>query len=171
MIKDFLFWQPVDFGFNGFLFFFSHWFLWLLLLGLTGWLWRKKKYYLLFCFWSALVVSIVVKHFSPWVRPFYTSGVTPPAWFAGYSQGSFPSGHGMRSAILLYFFWRENKKLFWLLLPGVILADVGRVLFRLHYPIDIIGGLAIGFVLVKFLEVGLERLGIKSKIRLKFRPC
>ncbi len=92
---------------------------------------------------------MVIKHFSPWDRPFYQNGVQPPAWFGGYSQGSFPSGHAIRSAIVLYFLWQENRKLFWFLLPGIILVNLGRILFSLHYPIDIIGGLILGLILVK----------------------
>ena len=152
MIRGLFFWQPVNFGFVPILFFFSHWFLWLLVFGLLGYFLLKKKYRQLFWFLIILAVSEIVevigKRFSPWPRPFYTNGSVPPNWFAGYSHGSFPSGHGMRSVILLYFLWVENKKLFWFLLPGVILADVGRVLFGLHYPIDIIGGLIFGLAIV-----------------------
>lgn len=153
MFGAFLFWQPAQFGFNPILFFFSHFFLWLLIFGVTFWLAFKKKYRLLFLFWVVLlaseVVEILIKHFSPWARPFYTNNASPPEWFAGYSLGSFPSGHGMRSAILLYFFWIKNRKLFWLILPGLLLTNIGRVLFGLHYPVDIIGGFLLGFLLVK----------------------
>jgi len=156
MIKNFLFWQPVNFGFNLIIFFFSHWFLWLMIFGLTGWFLWKKKYRLFVWFWGMLVASEIIeaaiKYFSPWPRPFYTNGITPPDWVGGYSEGSFPSGHGMRSVIVLCFLWRENKKLFWLFLPGVVLVNGGRILFSLHYPIDIIGGIILGLVLVCFYK-------------------
>jgi len=165
MIKQFLFWQPASFGFNLILFFFSQWFLWLVIFSLSFYWLIKRSFKQLGWFWFFLIVSeileTVIKHFSPWPRPFYQKGVTPPEWISHYSYGSFPSGHAIRSAIVLWFLWRENKRWFWLLLPGIILVNLGRILFSLHYPIDILGGLVLGYLLVKIEELKVKNL-IKS---------
>jgi len=162
MISQILFWQPNNFHFQPLVFFFSHWFLWLLIFALSfSWLLRRKIEKLSW-FWVLLVLSeileMLIKHFSPWDRPFYQTGTQPPDWISGYSRGSFPSGHAMRSAIVLIFLWREDKRLFWLFLPGIILVNLGRVLFGLHYPIDIFGGLTLGFILVKSEKLACQKL-------------
>jgi len=165
IVKDFLFWQPASFSFNSVLFFFSHWFLWLVILGLSLWWLAKNRTRRLGLFWLLLVSSelleAVIKYFSPWDRPFYQNGVHPPEWIGSYSYGSFPSGHAMRSAIALCFLWQEDKKMFWFLLPGIVLVNLGRILFSLHYPIDIIGGLILGFILVKSEQLIMNSL-VKS---------
>lgn len=148
MIEKLLFWQPVEQSSNLVLFFFSHWFLWVLIFGLTlYWIYRKKIKTISF-FWLLLVISEVVhtflKNLSPWDRPFVNDGVSPPSWFVDYKSGSFPSGHAFRSVILMFFLWKEDKKVFWLLLLPVLLISVGRVVYKLHYPIDILGGFFLG---------------------------
>jgi len=157
-MRKFLFWQPENFTFNPFLFFFSHWFLWLAILALTIWWWSKKRYTVLFFFWSLLLISEVIemfiKHFVFWERPFYTLGTVPPDWIMSYSRGSFPSGHAIRSVILFFYLNKINKRLFWVLMPAAVLTNLGRILFGLHYPIDIIGGIIIGLCLVGVQSFG-----------------
>lgn len=161
VIKNFLFWQPENFSFNSLVFFFSHWFLWLIIFGLTLFWLLKNKLRQLKLFWLLIIFSelleITIKHFSPWQRPFYQNGVQPPEWIVDYSRGSFPSGHAIRSAIVLSFLWQENKALLWPLLPGIILVNLGRVLFGLHYPIDILAGLVLGYLLVKIRKLMIKK--------------
>jgi membrane-associated phospholipid phosphatase len=152
MINNLFFFQPVHLSESSLMFFFSHWFLWILIFGLSLlWLIKKRLKNLSF-FWLLLVISeflhTFLKTLSPWDRPFINEGAVPPEWIGSYSQGSFPSGHAFRSVILLYFLWKGNKKLFWFLLPAVLLVSVGRVLFKLHYPIDILGGYIIGGIVI-----------------------
>jgi len=152
MIKSILFWQPTDFGTNSLLFFFSHWFSWLVIFGLSGWWLWKRRYGRIISFWILLITSVIleifVKHFSPWWRPFLSTGHTPPGWVSSYSQGSFPSGHAIRAVIILFYAWKIDHRLFWILLPGMILVNLGRILFALHYPVDIIGGVALGLIMI-----------------------
>jgi len=157
MIKQIFFWQPNNYDFGPLVFFFSHWFLWLLVIGLSVYWLAVKKYKRMGWFWLILGLSEAIqrglKLFSGWERPFYSRSALPPEWLTGYSVGSFPSGHAFRSVIILYFLWQVDKKLFWLALPGVVMVSIGRVLFGLHYPIDIIGGLALGLILVKLVKL------------------
>ncbi len=151
MVKSILFWQPASSHFSWPLFFFSHWFLWLILLALTIFWLCRYAWWRLFNFWLLLFVSeifeIIGKHFSPWPRPFYRQHTIPPAWLGHYSWGSLPSGHAIRSIIILYFLWQQSRLLFWLILPGVILVNYGRVYFGLHYPLDILVGSLLGVLL------------------------
>ena len=148
MSELFLFWQPTFPSKSLLMFFFSHWFLWVLMFGLSAFWLIKKRFKTLSFFWILMVVSeiihTVLKTFSPWDRPFFNDNTIPPEWIGSYSQGSFPSGHAFRSVILLYFLWKEDKRLFWIFLPGVVLISIGRVIFKLHYPVDILGGYLIG---------------------------
>jgi len=157
MIKNFLFWQPTNFNDDGilihwFLFFFSHWFVWVIIFLLTVWLRVKKKNKELLFFWLLLIISqiveTVIKYFSLWPRPFYISGASPPDWIGNYSLGSFPSGHAIRTILILYFLWKEKTDFFWIALPGLAVMNLARILFGLHYPIDIIGGFLIGLVII-----------------------
>jgi len=152
MINNLLFWQPAHPSESLLMFFFSHWFLWILFFGLSLFFLIKKRFKSFSSFWLLLVFSEILhtllKTFSPWDRPFINEGTIPPQWIGSYSQGSFPSGHAFRSVIVMFFLWRENRKLFWIGLPAVLLVSVGRVVFKLHYPIDILGGFAIGVVTV-----------------------
>lgn len=151
MIKEILFWQPESFSFNLVLFFFSHWFLWLVIFSLLIYWAKKREGRKIFLFVFLLLLGEVIdgglKRISPWPRPFYLEGVAPPQWIGEYSRGSFPSGHALRTGLILSFLWRENRRFFWGVLPGMMLVNLGRILFSLHYPIDILGGLAIGFFL------------------------
>ncbi len=167
MIKSLLFWQPTFPSKSLLMFFFSHWFLWLLIIGLSGFWLIKKRFKIFSIFWILLVVfeiaNTVLKAFSPWNRPFINDVTIPPEWIGSYSQGSFPSGHAFRSIILLCFFWREDKRLFWILLPGVLLVSISRVVFKLHYPIDILGGYIIGGLAIFFILKIIKKKGLDFK--------
>jgi undecaprenyl-diphosphatase len=152
MINNMIFWQP-GWQFESLLMlFFSHWFLWVLVFFLSFFWLVKKRLKQLWSFWGLIIFSeffhSFLKIFSPWQRPFYSDETVPPQWIGSYSEGSFPSGHALRSIIILYFIWKENKKLFWLFLPAVFLVSVGRVFFGLHYPVDILGGYLVGILVV-----------------------
>ncbi len=150
MIKAILFWQPASSHFIPVLFFFSHWVLWILILALATYFFlRRPKTFL--AFFGLLIISEVVeilgKHFSPWPRPFYRFHRLPPPWLGHYSWGSFPSGHGLRSALVLGFAFLVRWWWLLLLLPVIFLVNYGRVYFGLHYPVDIFGGLILGTIL------------------------
>ncbi len=148
---SFLFWQPSQAHFSWLLFFFSHWFLWLVIFGLLGFWgyrhrWRRLAAFLLLLLFSEFV-EITLKYFSPWPRPFYNLHFQPPPWIGRYSWGSFPSGHAIRSALVLSFLWLMNKPIFYIILPGIFLVNFGRIYFGLHYPVDIMGGFVLGLVI------------------------
>ncbi len=159
---NFLFWQPFQIAKNYYdvLYFFSYWYIWLIVVIISLFFLFKNTKKSLFFLWMSLVIAqtieTVLKHFSPWSRPFLELGSTPPNWLTSYSQGSFPSGHAMKGIIVLYFLFLYNKKIFILALPGVLIMDYTRIYFGLHYPIDILGGSIIGLVVIFMLNYFLK---------------
>jgi undecaprenyl-diphosphatase len=71
-----------------------------------------------------------------WIR-------TPDGIRLGYS---FPSSHAVNNFAGIIFFillFPNNKKLFWLFVPAVIIT-ITRLYLGLHYPSDVFGGMIIG---------------------------
>jgi membrane-associated phospholipid phosphatase len=69
------------------------------------------------------------------------------------TDNSFPSGHALFSAALLVGIWKYYPKIL-LILLFIILALVtttARVIWGVHYPGDIMGGLFFGFIGASFL--------------------
>ena len=60
---------------------------------------------------------------------------------------SFPSGHTLVAATLTFCLWMSGmRKLGWFLLVLTILIAFGRVATGVHYPSDVLAGLAIGCI-------------------------
>lgn len=159
MFKKLLFWQPVGFSPQGFLVnllsFIFEWIILASIIFLSGYLFFTNNLSQLVLFWKILLISEVVHQvgkFFSWPRPFYKSGVGVPGRFVAYSKGSFPSGHGLRAVIILYFLFLESGLLFWIFTPPLVLSVISRVVFSLHYPIDIIGGAMLGYLLISFIK-------------------
>ena len=74
-----------------------------------------------------------------WIR-------TPDGARFGYS---FPSSHAVNNiagVVFFIFLFPKNRKLLWLLVPATVVA-VTRLYLGLHYPTDVLGGMAIGALL------------------------
>ncbi len=62
-------------------------------------------------------------------------------------ENSFPSDHAaFLSGIAFFLFLRSQKKSAWWVLVLAILVALSRIALALHYPGDILGGFATGFV-------------------------
>ena len=57
---------------------------------------------------------------------------------------SFPSGHAMHATALSLVVLAYYPGLFWFLVPFAVLISLSRVVLGLHYPSDVIAGVAIG---------------------------
>ncbi len=82
-------------------------------------------------------------------RPFYNfhfSALIPWPWAP--TQNAFPSRHTLiLSATTFSFFYFQFKYRWWLVV-SLVLMGFARVYVGVHYPIDIVGAVAIGFISV-----------------------
>ena len=90
----------------------------------------------------AWLIGKFLKDFFAVPRPFVTNGSTPLAGY--FSDGSFPSNHTAAAfAISVSIFLHRHK---WGILLIIFSLAIGliRILGGVHYPLDILGGIAIG---------------------------
>jgi undecaprenyl-diphosphatase len=59
---------------------------------------------------------------------------------------SFPSGHVAVLSALAFTAWRRRPAAGAALFAGAIIVGVARVLAGVHWPIDILGGMAVGAI-------------------------
>lgn len=65
---------------------------------------------------------------------------------------AFPSGHSATIAAFAFAVYFRNKKLGSIALVAMVLIGIARVAAGVHFPIDIIGGYALGFVVAFLLK-------------------
>lgn len=134
--------------------FFLFWLLWKFLFKPT----ERKKTARLFLgavfsvILSRLIMTELIRFFYYRPRPFISHQVNQLLDYS--SSGSFPSGHAafffaLSAAIYFYnkglcprpkFWWGAG----WIFFPASFLISLARIFAGLHYPLDILGGLAIG---------------------------
>lgn len=92
---------------------------------------------------AAIVGEGIIKHLVQRPRPF----VDIPAYKLLISKPltySFPSGHTASSFAAAGILWRELRKYRAYILAGASLIAFSRLYLFVHYPSDIIGGIALG---------------------------
>lgn len=98
----------------------------------------------------AFIVGFLLARFSglfyQHLQPFVEQGFKPIIYHA--PDNSFPSDHAVIAGVFGYFLYAINKSWGSVALIFAILIAWGRVLGGVHYPIDVIAGLAIGFLAV-----------------------
>lgn len=104
----------------------------------------------LFCI--TLVAEIIERYLKKqkiWIRPMFKHRSVAPMGLVNswYYSGSFPSGHTMKMVYFLLFVVSTQVISVPLFLTITIPLLTFRVLAGFHYPIDIIGGAFIGFIL------------------------
>lgn len=130
--------------------------IWFLYLGLFLWFYFKKrtKKELLFILFSSLlawVLSQMFKDLLPTARPFLLND-SSPLTLTEPQDNSFPSGHsasafGLATAVFLI---DKRLGIAYFLLAGLV--AVGRILSRVHFLIDVLGGSVLGFFSALLLE-------------------
>ncbi len=68
---------------------------------------------------------------------------------SGYA---FPSGHSATIASFAFAVFFKNKKLGYICLVAMLLIGLSRIVAGVHFPIDIIGGYALGFLVAYLLK-------------------
>lgn len=94
----------------------------------------------------SIVLTEVIRAFYFEPRPFVTYSVTPLIKHA--VDASFPSTHTLAMTVIAfsYAFYRSKWSPFFLI--ALIWVGFARIFVGIHYPGDILGGIAIGFVSV-----------------------
>ncbi len=110
---------------------------------------RRKRWFV----FAALALSVilsrgilteVIRFFYPQPRPFEVLGITP--LFPEDTANSFPSGHASFLFALGAALWFVNRRWGIWYLVLALLVGVARVFAGVHWPVDILGGAAVGIV-------------------------
>jgi len=110
-------------------------------------LWRGKGREVIEIFFSgglAYILAKILKMFIQTDRPFVALSNVQALFFE--SDYAFPSGHSatiMAIAVSVYF---KNKKLGYICFFATLLIGIARVASGVHFPIDILGGYLLGFL-------------------------
>jgi membrane-associated phospholipid phosphatase len=83
------------------------------------------------------------------------------------NSNAFPSGHAQNAVVFWIYaaWWVERRWFYALALAMVVLISFSRLYLAVHFPIDIVGGLAIGAAVLALLPPVLERWS-QSEFRL-----
>lgn len=140
--------------------FFAKYVIFLMFAFVLGWLWRRDakaghraavKMFLAAI--AAWVGHYALKHVIVHARPFTALHFSP--LISQEPSNSFPSGHtalvfGLAFAFLFWACQTKNngleKVVGWLLLLVALLVGVSRIYVGVHWPLDILGGIALGAI-------------------------
>lgn len=103
------------------------------------------------------IVTEVIRFFYHHPRPFTALQISALISESGYS---FPSGHATAYFALATIVFFMNRKWGWWYLGLALLNGVARVFVGVHWPLDIVGGAAIGVlsgVFIRYLLVPFRR--------------
>jgi len=114
-------------------------------------------------FWQILIATIfgetiekIIKSKAYWGRPMFKRHHQVPSGLvkSWYFTGSFPSGHTLKTTFFFLFILQYSVANPVLFLAITLPLLIFRVLVGFHYPIDLIGGAAIGvfaWLITRFL--------------------
>ena len=117
-------------------------------------LWASKRRALAYDFLVALLVTVLITEVLKFVigarRPaedYPGLVVLRPALFPDLSDPSFPSGHTSRAFVFAAVLGLHERKWLPVLLPYAALVGLARVYEGAHYPVDVLGGAAVGLAI------------------------
>lgn len=99
---------------------------------------------------GAIITNVLVKHLVERPRPFSDEAGLVHAWWLSVgapmeTSASFPSGHTTATmAAMTALFLSSRGKARWLCFVPVALMGLSRIYLMVHYPTDVIGGIAAG---------------------------
>jgi undecaprenyl-diphosphatase len=142
---------------------------WMMLLFLLIYIYRAHRKWPVFRFvliavasaLISLLIADLIKYFFPIGRPTTSLGDITQI-FIPIDAASFPSSHmTFFSGLAFALIWRKRQLGFWFLI-GAILIGVARIAAGVHYPLDIVAGALLGFIVSLFSH---RWLGSKSYLR------
>lgn len=89
------------------------------------------------------IVAAAIRHFYVRPRPFIELGVSH---LVNDTASSFPSGHTIFMFAVATVVFQFNKKFGWWLFTLGLIIGIARVAAGVHYPSDILGGIALGIL-------------------------
>ena len=137
---------------------------WVMLVFLIVYIYRARRRwitgrFILIALVSALIalfIADLIKYFYPVARPSSSLKRIIQIFTPG-DKFSFPSGHlAFFGGLAFTLLWRKRRLGLWFL-AGVILIGVARIAAGVHYPLDIIAGGLLGFVVSLFFRHWLRR--------------
>ncbi|MDI6717735.1 MAG: phosphatase PAP2 family protein [Patescibacteria group bacterium] len=124
--------------------------------------WKKRFYFASFLILSALlsrgIITETIRFFYHKARPFAVLGFEP--MISHSATYSFPSGHtAFFFAMILSVFFLRKKWGLWFLAVSILMG-ISRIIVGVHWPVDILGGIAIGLIssfLIKLILPKIEK--------------
>ena len=127
--------------------------------------WKERIYYFSFVALTAIlargIISETIRFFYHRPRPFMVSDVN--LLINHSNNGAFPSGHTtLVFAVILPIFY-INERLAWYLTSGAVLVGLARVYCGVHWPTDILGGMAVAVIGFYAIDYLFKKTGVKAK--------
>lgn len=114
---------------------------------------KQKWREILFVFFSSLLawtVGYLLKNIFLELRPFLALPDVIPLWVeSGYA---FPSGHSTAFMALGFSIFLIHKKVGYLFILSALMIGVTRIMAGVHYPVDILGGFALGILIAYIIN-------------------
>lgn len=118
---------------------------------------KEKKAWILMVAGLILVYPVIwlIRFFIQEPRPFLTLHLNP--LISPPTDLSFPSGHSSFMGVVASAFLIARSKWAWLFIPLALLVGFSRIYVGVHYPVDVLGGFILGFVIVYLISLIIRR--------------
>lgn len=119
---------------------------------------EKKREILLVFFsaFSAYIISVILKILFHTLRPFLALPNVHALFFeSGYA---FPSGHATFFSALAFSIFFMHKKAGYIFMFLALLIGLARIIAGVHFPIDILGGFALGALIAYLFAYFMKKI-------------
>lgn len=120
---------------------------------------KKFGIRLLFVTMASTYINSFLKELFQTLRPMFVEGIKP-LYVESAPGYSFPSGHTQITSTFWFYLMRKlkNNMLYVIGLSIVVLVGFSRLYLRLHWPIDVIGGMVIAIIIVVLFDFITKKL-------------
>jgi len=133
--------------------------------------WRRRAYFIALVVISTIlsrgIFTELIQFYYHHPRPFVTLGFTPLIDHAPTS--SFPSGHLAFFSVALTMYLFNRRVGIWFML-GTLLIGLARVSAGIHWPADVLGGIAVGSIAFLSTYYLLKIKGLTSNVQTTGSP-